>query len=310
MLFGCRPTERGLLLVGGSHVTAAEIDARPLGLLPRNAILTGRLEARALFGTSLGPATGTLVSRVLPVGRESNFDAARDVERVYGAFYAMQGADFCAVLQGNFDVASIERAAAARSATPSGSPLVRTRYAGRTLYTAGNLGFVVLSAHSILSGDETGMRRALDRLRLGKLDVELPGWMLGPLAEREAAFVVVGDLERQGVARAAADHLRFLDGLRTVRILGNFKAPGMHAVGALGYHDPDEARRAAGALDSLQQVSGLAALLTAFAGVIPPHLELRTNEREVAFATAVDLGFLQVALATLTSAIRPGPASW
>jgi len=310
VLGGCRPRDEGLTLVEAPSVAPADIDARPLGLLPRGALVLGRLEGRALFGSPLASATGTLVRRVLPLGRESNFDAARDVERVHGAFYAMQGADFCAVLQGSFDVASIERAAEARATTSTGAPLVRTRYAGRTLYTAGNLGFVVLTPRTLLSGDETGLRRALDRLRSGKLEVELPGWMTATLAEPKAAFAVVGDLERNGVTRAAADHARFVDGLSTLRILGNFEPPGVHVVGALGYRGPDEATKARLSLEEFQQMSALASIFTAFAGVIPPRLDVTMNGRELAFASAVDTGFLQVVLATASAAIRPSNAGW
>jgi len=310
VLAACRPRDEGLTLVEYPVVAPADIDAQPLGLLPRGALVLGRLEGPALAGSPLAAATATLVSRVLPLGRESNFDAVRDVKRVHGAFYAMQGADFCAVLQGTFDVASIERAAEVRAATAAGAPLVRTRYAGRTLYTAGNLGFVVLTAHTLLSGDETGLRRALDRLRSGKLEVELPGWMTATLAEPKAAFAVVGDLERHGVTRAAADHLRFVDGLATLRILGNFQPSGVHVVGALGYRDPAEAMKARVSLEEFQQLSALAAIFTAFAGVIPPRLDLTMNGRELAFASVVDTGFLQVVLATVAAAIRPSPAGW
>ena len=52
----------------------------------------------------------------------------------------MQGADFCAVLQGRFDVPAIERAASARAATPSGVALVKTRYGDNDLYTVANVG--------------------------------------------------------------------------------------------------------------------------------------------------------------------------
>ncbi len=307
---GCPRKDDTLVLVAGPTVTAAQIDADPVGLLPSGALVTGRIDARALYATSLGAPTTALVARILPLGPESNFDPSRDVERVYGAFYATQGADFCAVVQGNFDAATIERAAEQRARTPSGTPLVRTRYAGRSIYTVANLGFVVLTPHTILSGDETGMRRALDRLRTGHLEHALAPWMVEVLADRKAAFAIVGALEGQGVVHAAADHLAFLDGAKTVRLLGNFQPPGMNVVGSLGYRDPDAATRGASALEQLQQVSALATLFAAFAGATIPHVDLRTNDQEVAFASAVDSGFVQLALTTLTNLIRPASTGW
>lgn len=309
-LVGCKRPVEPIALVGAATVSAERIDSDPLGLLPAGALVTGRLDARALYATSLGASTAGLVARFLPLGPESNFDPRRDVHRAYGAFYAMQGADFCAVLQGTFDAATIERAAEHRAMTPSGTPLVRTRYAGRSIYTVGGLGFVVLTPHTIVSGDETGMRRALDRLRTGRLEHDLQPWMTEVLAQPNATFAIVGDVAGQGVVEGAADQLSFLRGLTTVRAFGNFQPPGMNVVGSLGYRDAEAAAKGATSLGELQQVSAVTSLFTALAGAAVPNFEIRHHEREVAFASAVELGFLQLALNTATSLIRPAGSGW
>src|SRR5205085_3725974 len=114
----CPKTDESLVLVGGARVDVGHIDADPLSLLPSGAIMLGTLDARALFATQLGAQTGAIIAQLLPLGPESNFVAARDVQRVTGAVYAMQGADFCAVLHGNFDAPATPAAAQSRAPTP------------------------------------------------------------------------------------------------------------------------------------------------------------------------------------------------
>jgi len=298
------------VLVGGTRIAAGQIDGDPLGLLPSGAIVLGAIDARALFATQLGAQTGAIVAQLLPLGPESNFNAARDVQRVYGAIYAMQGADFCAVLQGNFDAPAIEQAAQTRARTPSGAPLVRTQYAGYAIYTVANLGFAVLTPRTILSGDETGMRRALDRLRYGRLDHDLQPWMDELLKKQTAPFVMVGDLEQQGVVQAASAQLPFLNGITLIRVLGNFQPPGMNLVGSLSYRDAAAATQGAAAMAQVRDLAGLASFFASMGGAQPPKIDVRQQNADVAFATSVDTGLMQVVLATIAQAFRPGSASW
>lgn len=310
LLTGCPRIDETPVWMGGQTVSAAEIDADPVSLLPGGAIVTSRLDARALFASSLGPTTASLVGRLLPLGRESNFEASRDVRTVHGAFYAMQGADFCAVLQGTFDVASIARAAEARAATPSGTPLVRTPYAGYAIYTVANIGFAVLTPSTILSGDETGMRRALDRLRYGSRKRDLAPWMDGVLADSRAAFALVGDFERDGIAQAAAEAVPFVEGSTRLRALGNFQAPGINLVGTIGYRDADAATRGAANLAQVQQLTSFASMFTALAGAGAPRIDVRTHDKDVSFASSVDTAMMQILMNLAVGAIRPGASSW
>ena len=71
----------------------------------------------------------------------------------------------------------IEAAADGSQVTPLGVPVVRSTYAGRKLYTVANFGFSVLTSHTVLFGNETGIRRTLDRIERGdvyRLVVEAP----------------------------------------------------------------------------------------------------------------------------------------
>jgi hypothetical protein len=303
-LAGC-PPDQTLVVIGTATVEPARIDQQPLDLLPSGALLVGNLDARALFQSSLGPQMSQVVANLLPLGRESNFVAERDVSRVVGGIYAMQGADFVAVVQGNFDIASIEAAARARAATPSGTPLVETRYGTFTLYTVANVGFVPLTQFTIVSGNETGMRRALDRLRYGRLQNDLAPWMSELLAHERAAFVVAGDVGSQGVIEAAAGRLPFVSGLELVRILGNFEEPGMNVVGSLTYRSEEQAQAGAVALDQIRQLAAFASLLAILGfGGTAPAIDVAPQGTSVAFASKIDKTLAQLMLGLVIQATQ------
>jgi hypothetical protein len=301
---GCPHKDETLILIGGEPVDAATIDRDPLALLPSGAIMLGYLDAASLFGSKLGPDAGRLLQTLLPLGPEANFVPARDVSRGYGGVYAMQGADFCAVLQGNFDTASIQRAAESRTVTASGAPLIKTRYANSDLFTAGNIGFVLLTSHTVLTGNETGMRRALDRLRDGKLERSVPSWMIDLLGTQGAAFAVAGDLSSQPAVDAATSRVPFAAGLRLVRVIGNFKAPGLNFAGALTYADAQSAATGASTLGNLQQVAQFMSWLSSwgFGASIPP-MQVAQNGSDVAFTLPLDDSAVRLLMGVATDAI-------
>ena len=287
---------QNLVLVGSVRIDPLKLDGETLALLPSGAIVLWRLDASRLFATSFNRSVTDLTTNLLPIGPESNFVPARDVRQITGALYAMQGADFCAVLQGNFDEATIRAAAARRARTPSGIPLVRTDYAGAEIFTVANLGFVVLSAHTILSGDETALRRALDRMRFAKLEHDLPAWMHKILSDGRAAFAVVGDVGGQAAVAAAQNDLPFVAGLRFVRVLGNFEPPGANVVGTMTYADEPAASFGAERLRNLAQLNFIAGMFSAFGfGGAAPPMKVAQAGTDVAFASGFDasmIGFL------------------
>jgi hypothetical protein len=310
-LVGCPKQDHNLVLVGGQPVDAATIDAQPLRLLPSGALIVGDLDAQALFRTNLGTQVAQIIANVLPLGPESNFSPSRDVTRVYSAIYAMQGADFVSVLQGRFDVATIERAAQARTQTPSGQPLTLARYAEYTIYKVGGVGFVLLTPTTILSGNETGIRRALDRLRHGKLDDALAPWMRELLGSQNSAFTMVGDVRGQGVVSALDQQLPFMKDLQLVRVLGNFESPGVNVVGSLTYTDEAAATLGAKGLSQLQDLAYLGSLLASWGmGGQRPELDVSQQGADVAFATSVDATTVAVLLGLLVTMTQSGPSAW
>ena len=111
-----------------------------------------------MFRSNLGPDVAAMVQTILPLGPESNFVPTRDVTRVFTGVYAMQGADFCSVVQGNFDLDAIRRSIDARTVSLAGVPLTKSRYADTDLYTSGNIGFTC-SANSGIRGSKLVARR-------------------------------------------------------------------------------------------------------------------------------------------------------
>jgi hypothetical protein len=294
---GCGGADDSFGLIGGEKIDASLIDRDPVALLPSGIILLGYADLATMFQSKWGADAGQIVTNILPLGPESNFSPQRDVTRLYGGVYAMQGADFCAVVQGNFDAEAIRRAADARSITISGAPLVKSRYADNDLYTAGNLGFVVVTAHTVITGNETGIRRALDRLRRGKLERSVPAWMIELMSTKNASMIVAGDLSSQSVVDAAAAKLPFLGKLNAVRILGNFQPPGMNFAGSLTYPDVQSAQLGAQNLQQVQQLAALVSLFSSFGFGAPlPTPQIAQQQNDVGFTLQVEDNLVKVLL--------------
>lgn len=295
MVPGCGG-DPNLVLQTGRPVDATMVDRDPLALLPAGVVGLAGGDARRLFATSLGGDVDQIVRELVPLGPESNFDARRDVDRMTVGFYAMQGVDLCAVVQGRFDAAAIERAADARKVMPSGKPIVKTRYAEQTMFTVGTLGFVVLSPRTMLSGNETGMRRALDRLRYQAGDAPVPvlaravpKWMTELIEKPEAAFAFAGDFSSSSAGAAATQAVPFVAGMTRARILGNFAQPGVNLAGTLTYADETSAENGGQTLRNLSDAGQLVGILATLAyGTTIPPVDTRRSGKDVAFTTSVD----------------------
>ena len=302
---GCGGADEGALLIGGERVDSATIDRDPLALLPSGIVMLGYLDAATLFQSRLGPEVSQIVTGLLPLGPESNFVPARDVARVYGGVYAMQGADFCAVLQGNFDTAAIQRAADAKAMTTAGAPLVKSRYGDRDVFVVANVGFVVLTNRTILSGNETGIRRAIDRLRYNKLERSMAKWMTDLVSTQGAAFTVAGDFTKQPTVEAGAQKYPFLAGLRYMRVVGNFQPPGMNFAGALTYKDPQTAAAGAANLQNLQQIASFVSVISSWGmGPSVPPMQVAQSGNDAAFTMPMDESLVRTLMRVAADTVR------
>lgn len=245
-LAGCAKTEDVIVHTGqGKEATAAQIDADPLALLPGGAITLGTLDASALLASQFGDKLLAVAQRRVPLPEAAGFDPKRDISKLYFGVYSMQGADLAGVALGNFDPAKIEAAADGVQKTPLGVPVTKSTYAGRSLYTADSVGFTILTTHTALFGNQTGIRRALDRIKEGSVKREIPAWAGKVLNPGAAPFAFGSNLKENPVPNALRSKLPFLDGVETVAVVGNFAPPGVNLAGTLVY--PDETAAKSGA---------------------------------------------------------------
>ncbi len=192
----------------------------------------------------------------------------------------MQGADLSGVALGKFDKAKIEAAVNGVEKTPQGVPIAKRQYAGRTLYTAAGFGFCLLSDRTALFGNDTGIRRALDRVREGRVRRQTLPWMDKLLDGEKSAPIVAGaDLRAQAIPEAASSNLAFLNGLETLAFVGNFKDPGVNLAGTLVYGDAAGAAQGAQNVQALAQKLGTYGTLLALVGVPQPCGNCRPRRR-------------------------------
>ena len=183
-----------LRTAGGAEVTAADVDRDPLQLLPPGSIAWFHLDVASSAQSELGEHVLSDLEARFPMPAESGFSFRRDVQALNVATYSIQGIDFAGVALGSFDPAKIAAASLEHRGGPLAPALVRSEYAGRTLFTAQNVGFTILTSRTALFGNEIGMRRCLDRISDGRVADDLPGWVKELMASPNASFAFGGDL--------------------------------------------------------------------------------------------------------------------
>jgi hypothetical protein len=283
----------------GHGLTAEDIDRAPLALLPPDGFAWAHVDVTRAAQSSVGQRLLDYAESRVPIPPETGFVPRRDLTRVVLAAYSLQGVDFAGVASGTFDPERIARVAAEPSSAAPPMRLVESEYAGRKLYTVQNVGFVVLTPHTLLFGNETGIRRSLDRIQEGRARNELPGWVSELLAAPAAHFVTGFDLSTGPVATAVAPRLAFLRGAQIARVLGNFEPPGLNLAGTITY--PDEQSAANGAADLQRQGSNVA-LAARLLGLGKPikKLEAQPAGNGAEFVIALDESALDKALGLIS----------
>ncbi len=275
-----------------------EIDADPVALLPGQALVAGSVDAKTFFASpTVGAQLAQLVEKNVPIGEEAGFRASRDVDRVVFASYSLQGADVVAVLVGRFDEAKVKAFAASRGPTKGGGALVASQYAGRDVYTVSNVGFTVLTPRAALVGTEAGMRRALDRVRDNRLARDIPPWMIQTMESPGAAVGVAADVAAAPqMGNQGFISLGFLQGLKTARVLADFKAPGFNVAASLSYADERLASAAVADLNNTGRMTNMLALVGA-----PQirNLEVKADKADAQLKFGVDEAALRGILARL-----------
>lgn len=309
-LAGCPKKEDVIVHTGqGKEKSAVEIDADPLALLPGGAITVGVLDASALFASQFGERLLEVAKRRAPLPESAGFDPKRDLSKVYFGVYSMQGADVAGVAVGTFDREKIEAAADGTQKTPLGVPVTKSTYAGRALYTADSVGFTVLTSRTALFGNQTGIRRALDRIKEGTAKRELPGWAAQVLNQTGAPFAFGSNLKDNPVPNALRSRLPFLDGVETLSVLGNFAPPGVNLAGTLVYPDEDAAKTGAGKVAETRAMLDTYTPFLALLGIPQPvrKLEAEAVGKEGRFVAGVDAVAVSALLARLDDLIGAMP---
>jgi hypothetical protein len=272
------------------RLTEADIDADPVRLLPAAAVGVVYVDARALFASRFGERLYLFAQKRAPLPAAAGFDAKRDIEKVWLGIYSMQGADVAGVAVGSFDRAKIEAAADGTATTALGVKVTKTTYAKRALYTAGGAGFSILTPKTAFVGNDTGMRRALDRIEEGRARRQLPPNMAKLFLEPKTPIVAAADLTASPLPDAARRELAFLDGVKTLSLVGNFEEPGVNLAGTLTYADEAAAARGAQNVASLRATLERYATFMALLGIAQPikKLEAEAKGADVAFVAAVD----------------------
>ena len=291
MLAGCPKSEDVIVHTGqGKEKTAPQIDADPLALLPSGAITVGVLDAQALFASQFGDKLLEVAKRRAPVPDAAGFEPKRDITKLYFGVYSMQGADVAGVAVGAFDVQKIEAAADGVQKTPLGVPVTKTTYAGRALYTADSIGFTILTGRTALFGNQTGIRRALDRIKEGSAKRELPAWATKVLTPSGAPFAFGSNLKENPVPNALRSKLPFLDGVETVAVVGNFAAPGVNLAGTLVYPDEDSAKTGASKVAETRAMLDTYTPFLAILGIPQPVRKLEADAvgKEGHFVAGID----------------------
>jgi hypothetical protein len=293
----------------GVELKAADIDRDPYALLPEAPLVVVRTDAQAQFRSAVGQRLLQIVQSRLPVPPSADFVPERDLDSLLVGVYSMQGVDFAAVARGRFKPEAIQRAADGITQTPLGAPLVRSQYAGRTLYTVGNVGFTLLTPNTALYGNETGMRRALDRIGRGALDRRIPQWLESYLKAQTAPIAAGLDFTRpEGIA--FADSMAQTRGLATATAIGNFDPPGMNMAGRLGYRSADAAAASTQSILELQQRIQSFAWLTSLIGMGNPiqRLQLTPSGNNVDFQLSLQGGVVSQLIEQLAAAVGAPPA--
>ncbi len=286
----------------GAEVTAEEIDRQPLWLLPPAGVGWFHLEVAAAAGSPLGKYILSDLRARFPLPETAGFSLERDVTQLSLASYSMKGADFAGVATGRFDAKRIAAAALEYKGGPLAPQLVKSEYAGRTLYTTASVGFVVITAQTALFGNDVGIRRCLDRIAESRVADDLPAWVKDLLVTPNAAFSLGVDLNASALTAALPGRLAALSGATLARGVGNFDAPGVNLAGTITHADHEAARHSA---EALLQAGGSLNVYGRLLGLGQPLRKLETQA--VGSDTQVVLAVDGAAIQLLMQRFLPPP---
>lgn len=282
-----------LRTAAGVEVTAEQIDSEPLWLLPPGGVGWFHLDTALASRSELGRQIMADLQARLALPESAGLSLERDVRQLTVASYSMKGLDFAGVARGRFDVQRITAAALEYKGGPFMPQLTRAEYAGRTLFTAGPVGFVLVTPQTALFGNDVAIRRCLDRIAEARVADDLPSWAKELIAAPNAAFSLGLDLNASAITAAFPRRFAPLRGASLARAVGNFDAPGINLAGTITHSDHEGARatatellRAGGSLNMYGRLFGLGQPLQ--------KMETRAVGNDTQLVLAVDGNAVQV----------------
>ena len=306
VLGGCSREEVIVKTADGVELVARDIDADPLALMPGGAVLVANVQTREVLQTAVAERMAQLMNQHMPIPASANFVPERDLERLVVGLYSLQGVDFAGVAQGRFDRDAIAAAAREAKVTPLGTPLVRVEYSNWEFYVSANVGFAVLTPNTLLFGNETGMRRALDRLERGELRVDLPPLLEALLRQPGAPVALGSDLEHDPQVQALGEQMTFLKGLKLARVVANFDPPGMHFAGTFTYPSEEQAEQALQSARSLHKTVTAVGVVAKAIGIRQPlqQFEASRTTSSIQATAAIDSQATAALLDLLAGSLR------
>lgn len=265
---GCKQKTNTWVAAPTGPNAVVDVDADPAALLPYGSVLVANLDAKQITNGTLGGDVAALTERLVPFASQIDFQAKRDLDRVWIGMYSFSGADLLGVLSGSFHADKIEAAAQKGLNTPFGL-VVASTYANRRIYTVANVGFTVLSDRTALVGSEAAMRRALDRIAAGTVKREFAPWMGDWANQSGYPVLVASDVTKQSFGKTVTGFLPWVNGVEYVRVRGRFNPDTSFGVsGALTYPDAQKAQQAASGFDSMKNSLAVLAMFKAI-GIKP-----------------------------------------
>lgn len=286
---GCGPKEAITPVSEGKVLTAAEIEKDPLALLPGGMVAFGRADAKAFFASPSAPQSTQAALALVPLTPEMGFVPSRDLSLLHFGAYAFGGSDLCAVVEGSFDKGAIAKAAEKGALSAAGKPLVKSSYAERDVFVSGDVAVTILTAKIALAGSQTGVRRALDRVRDRRVKREVPGEWLEFVQKPGTHFGLIADTSKESLSDATLKEAPYLRGARTAKALGTFEGPGANAGGVVTYDTAENAQRGEAQAKEWQQMAGLMNFFAIFGAKSPiKHMETRISDRDLQIAAVLD----------------------
>ena len=248
-----------------NDATAIDVDADPLALLPSGGFAYVRVDlTRVRQDKALSDEVDAIAPGWGPFAA-AEFVPSRDLNSAVCTAYSATGLDGVCVLTGAFKADQIETAVATYQWPQAANQvLVKTVYQGKTLFTLANMGFTLLSPKTAIVGNESAIRRTLDRIADRKVVRTIESWALETLETKDAdaALVVNADTD---VAKTARERLPApLQNFRALRAIANVRGDRVNVASTISFADAAQAEKAEQAIAGGARLYALGTLFGKF----------------------------------------------